>query len=223
MFPDCDDADFQHWKLRFRGELDKVIQLERAKRQIALNIFFIDLHQQATFRQYQKIIAKIGAFNPAAQVKPVRPRPISLPDFLIPDLADPKSRLIAARARLDEAVAALGKKKEALVLAATTAELLATMDDIIAQPRPPAQENADPRDAIEMRTREVERKAKLDKLAMRQMSEIQLLKKLERGLREKVAMLNGAAVRLVRERKWRPGGHFGAARPKRTAFRDQSR
>jgi hypothetical protein len=198
----------RQWKATTGTDLGTLVQLEKKKRQLAQQIFYLDLHQKATFKQYQKIIAKIGAFNPSTD--PRRCRQQTLPEIRLPFAGDVGDRIATLRTKLREAHALFDEKKEVLCIGLAKAEMIAKLPDSRsdeAEEVPRAEEGFDEREdeVIVQRRRETARKFALEKAIKRHEEELRLLEALETNCQDELEVLCEAGKSLVRQRKWHLG------------------
>jgi hypothetical protein len=189
-------------------DLTTLMQLEKTKRQLTQQIFFLDLHQKATFKQYQKIIAKIGAFNPSSE--PRRSRDQTIPDIRLPFTRDVQDRTRNLRAKLQQGHALFQQKSEKIACSMIKMDVIAKVGErpVVEDSSPEVDQtnlNEREQEILAIRSREVNRRIDLEKRIKRNTEEIKLLIALESKLQEEFAGLCEAGKNLVRQRKWRLG------------------
>jgi hypothetical protein len=194
-------TSFEQWKVQMGAGIEEIIGLEKGKHELAEHLFFLDLHQKATFRQYQKLIAKIGSFLPNTETR--KQTPVSCPDTRIPFTSDIESRVALVKAKSSRARADFQQRKEMLMISKQKCEILKqiSVPDLDTRPIPPSPVIT-AEEIIALRSQEISRKLKHRKLFEKYLREMEVMKLLEQRLQEELKILTKMGVDLVRARKW---------------------
>jgi hypothetical protein len=194
------DLSFERWKLQLSSGMDEIVRLEQSKHELREQLFFLDLHQQATFRQYQKLLAKIGTLVPNPDVK--KPLSMASLEHDLPPIDDIARRLADLSKKAQAANSDFQQTKEFLLVAKHKTALIEQIRIIPSSGdrKPRADVAAD--EAVEARVRELAKKLRLQKLGEKYEREIEALKALELRLQESLEILVEMGTDLVRERRW---------------------
>ena len=76
------NVDFEEWRRETGSEIEELARLESKKHELAEQLLMMELHQQASFKQYQEILTKIGSFTPT--VNDCRPVEYQIPEIFRP-------------------------------------------------------------------------------------------------------------------------------------------
>jgi hypothetical protein len=110
-----DELSFGEWKWNVGGDMEKLISLEHKKHQLAERLFFLELHHQASLRQYQKILGKLGSFVPRLERRKAHEHP--LPSLDVFSIKGDNERITLLKVRLRDLRACFTSSKEMMVLA----------------------------------------------------------------------------------------------------------
>lgn len=185
---------FEEWKLESAEELDQLITLDKRKYKLAEQVLMMDLHQQASFRQYQEILAQIGAFKPTMDT-------VSVPEHTLPEIqiqAASREPIDELGARYDRIQAEFQMLRERLMVAGRKGAILDTlppMQDADVEVDETLEEHID--ECAVVRSKFVFRPP-----LERAWKEVLFLRTLEKHLQVQLAAITDLAVELVRERKW---------------------
>jgi hypothetical protein len=202
-----DELSFGEWKCNIGGDMDKLMCLEQKKRQLAERLFFLELHHQASLRQYQKILGKLGSSVPQFERRKVHEYEIPTADILTPPEKDKRVRFL--KDQLSQFRACFANTKELLVLAnhrSTCLNLIKLKGTECSSSKvmhDSNEENVPSFDELFQKRGEgsVNRLTYLAKLE-KNSREIDLLKQIEYQLQKEARILCRISTDLVSARKW---------------------
>jgi hypothetical protein len=218
-----DELSFGEWKWATAGNMDRLIALEGKKRQLAEHLFFLELHQEASFKQYQKLLSKLGSFAPLIERR--KPQEYTIPQETAPDTSQAVESIKMLKTMLDKLRSDFQDSKDRLVLANFRSSALSNIVSTtreVPEAIPVDTPVEIPADLFEKRSQDTIKRLELSAKIEKNWREIELLKELEVELQNEAEILSHVASNLVYERKWHLSRHTGPKVPTEFSFHRES-